>query len=352
MDIPLHVTLRRKFRSFLYKIMSLFIKNNTTNTTLNPDEIQSILIVRPNYRIGNLLFLTPLLEQLQTNMPHTKVDIIVGMKLAGDILQEIPNVKNVFSLPRDILYKPHKFLEILLKVRKTRYDLVLNISAGSLSSELVTLLTKATYKASFESNKTLIPLTHKIKREHLFEHAGSKPLELLKIFPFKLPTKEQELQIFLTQEEKKKAKDDFEKLLQNNPKQKVISIFRNARFDKKIEDSWWLEWFEALKKIDKDIVVVDVLSPDVPTKLHHDMLEYQNKNLRILGAFFQQTSLYISADTGPLHLALASKAKTLALFNKTSKERYGTLGEENLTLDINNLTPQEVAQESYNLLVK
>ncbi len=353
MDIPLHVRLRRGFRSFLYTLLSSFIKQETSKELVDPREIQTILIVRPNYRIGNLIFLTPLIEQLQKNIPNVQIDIIVGLKLAGDILQEIPSVDNVFALPRDVLYKPHKLFTLIKNVRAKKYDLVLNISGGSFSSQLVTLLTRAKYKASFENKKRIIPLTHSIEKQNLFKHSGSQPLELLRLFPFELPKTSQQLNIFLTPKEEQKGKEELEKLLQTTTplsSVKTVAIFRNARFDKKIEDSWWTEWFEALRELDNNIVVIDVLSPDIPAKLHQDMLQYQNKNLRILGAFFKATSLYISADTGPLHLALASNAKTLALFNKTSKEVYGTLGDENLTLDINNLSPKDVALKTYQLL--
>jgi len=93
--------------------------------------------------------------------------------------------------------------------------------------------------------------------------------------------------------------------------------------------------------------VIDILSPDILSRLNNDFLEYSNKNLRILGAFFSLCDMYISADTGPMHLASASNAKTLALFNKTNIESYGTLGKKDKTLDIENLTAKNVAQLTY-----
>jgi len=88
----------------------------------------------------------------------------------------------------------------------------------------------------------------------------------------------------------------------------------------------------------------DILSPDIPTKLNSKVLSYSNKNLRVLGAFFKLCNLYVSADTGPMHLAVASGAKVLALFNKTDIEVYGALGDGNKTIDIENLLPKSVAK--------
>ena len=136
-------------------------------------------------------------------------------------------------------------------------------------------------------------------------------------------------------------------LSNTSSKTKKIALFRNARFDKKIQDDWWNNWYKELIKIDKNIVIIDILSPDILTKLNNNFLEYSNKNLRILGAFFKNCDMYISADTGPLHISYASGAKTFALFNKTSINKFGTLGDSNKTININSLTPKDVAKQSY-----
>ncbi|SFV75653.1 Lipopolysaccharide heptosyltransferase III [hydrothermal vent metagenome] len=350
MKIPLHVKIRKKTRALLYTFLGFLAQKKETQHFIDKKEIKTILIIRPNYRIGNLIFLTPLINELAKEIPEAKIDIIVGMKLAGDILQPMPNVSNVFAIPRELLYKPFKLFAFIKQIRSKKYDLALNITAGSFSSELVTLLVASKYKASFENEKTFIPLTHTIKYQNLYIHSGSRPLELLKLFTNNLPKQEVMLDIKLTPKEQQLGQQEL--LKQTEKKGKTIALFRNARFDKKIEDKWWLEWYEALITIDSSLIVIDILSPDIPKKLHQDMLEYQNKNLRLLGAFFRACDLYVSADTGPLHLALASQANTLALFNKTSIQIYGTLGGNNKTIDINNLSPQEVANITYAQLQK
>jgi len=340
MKIPLHSKLRKSFRKLFYKVVSKKQKN--IQTFIDKNEIKSIIIIRPNYRIGNIIFLTPLINELQKELPNAKIDILVGMKLAGDILKPMPNVNNIFDIPRDLLKKPTKLYKFIKNIQQTNYDLAINISAGSVSSEIATALTNAKYKASFYNEKSFINLTHIIKKENLYKHTGSKPLEFLKLFNTKLPTQDIELDIKLTDDEIKTAKEDLENLVKNK-NAKTIVLFRNARFDKKIPDEWWQEWYEELMKIDSSIVIIDILSPDILVKLNKDVLEYSNKNLRLLGAFFKASNLYISADTGPLHLSTASKSKTLALFNKTSIEKFGTVGDMHKTLDINNLTPKDVA---------
>jgi len=353
MKIPLHSRLRREFRTLIYTALSKLTPKAKTDTFIDKNEIKSILIVRPNYRIGNIIFLTPLINELAKLMPEAKIDLIVGMKLAGKILEPMPNVERVIDIPRKLLLHPIELIKLIKKTRAKRYDLVLNISAGSVSSEIVTALANAKYKASFQNDKTFIRLTHTVKRENLYKHSGSRPLELLKLFNDGLPASDVLLDIKLSESERLQAKKELHELLKRSDiseNVKVIALFRNARFDKKIPDAWWNEWHKALLELDKNIVVIDILSPDIPQKLNEQMLEYSSKDLRALGAFFHACDLYVSADTGPLHLASAADAKVLALFNKTDKATYGVLEAKSKTLDINGLTSDEVAKITLEML--
>jgi ADP-heptose:LPS heptosyltransferase len=354
MKYPLHVIIRKKVSSVLNGVLSLFSRKKPHATTIELKEIKSIVLIRPNYRIGNLLFLTPLINELGKYFPDAKIDIIVGMRLAGKILEPMPNVARVIDIPRKLLLHPLEMFSYIKKTRKKKYDVAINISGGSTSAQIVTSLVKAKYKASFASDKLWAGFTHTQERGlKNYKHMGLESLEFLRFFNIDYPKEMPTLDIRLTQEEIAGAKNELQTLLQKNhieADKKVIAIFRNARFDKKIPDTWWEEWLRELEKLDKNIVVIDILSPDIPTKLNSKVLEYSNKNLRLLGAFFKACDLYVSADTGPMHLAVASGAKVLALFNKTNAEVYGALGEKNKTIDVEDLSANEVAKITQDFL--
>jgi len=354
MKYPLHVIIRKKLSNFLNGMLALFSKKTAQQKYIDISEIKNILIIRPNYRIGNLIFLTPFINELQKNIPDVKIDIIVGMKLAGNILEPMPNVDKVIDIPRKLLLHPLEMLRYIQLTRAKQYDVAINISGGSTSAQIVTALVNAKYKASFASEKLWADFTHIQERgTKRYRHMGLESLEFLRFLNIDFPKQEPTLDIKLTQDEIEKAKHDLGKLLHSNnvgAETKMIAIFRNARFDKKIADEWWSEWLNELQKLNKNIIVIDILSPDIPQKLNDKVLAYSNKDLRVLGAFFKACDLYISADTGPMHLAVASSAKVLALFNKTNMKVYGTLGEKNKTIDIENLLPQDVAKITVDLL--
>ncbi|ADN09599.1 glycosyltransferase family 9 protein [Sulfurimonas autotrophica] len=354
MKYPLHVIVRKKLSSLINGVLSFFTRKSAHQKYIDVNEIKNILIIRPNYRIGNLIFLTPLINELQKNIPNAKIDIIVGMKLAGKILEPMPNVDKVIDIPRKLLLHPLEMFAYIHKTRAKKYDVALNISGGSTSAQIVTALVKAKYKASFSSDKLWADFTHIQERgrpTHI--HMGLEPLEFLRFFNIEVPQQKPNLDIKLTQDEINEAKNDLQTLLHVNnisADKKVIAIFRNARFDKKISDVWWSQWIDELLKINPNTIIVDILSPDIPQKLNEKVLEYSNKNLRVLGAFFKTCDLYVSADTGPMHLAAASGAKVLALFNKTNMEVYGALGEQNKTVDMETLLPQDVAKITINCI--
>ena len=353
MKIPLHVRARKSINNLINKTLSSLNNATASGEFIDKNEIKSVIIVRPNYRIGNLIFLTPLINELCERLPNAKIDLIVGMKIAGDVLRPLPNVDKVISVPRELLRRPMQLYDFIKETRKKKYDLAINVMGASTSSQMVTSLLSAKYKASFYNEKSWGKLTHTTPYEGTYKHIGLQSLELLKLFNVSPPIENLKLDVKLTDDETKKAKEDLKAVLKGrdlNADSKVVSVFRNARFDKKIVDEWWSEWLDELLALNENVIVVDILSPDVPSKLNDKVLEYSNKNLRILGAFFKECDLYVSADTGPMHLAAASDAKVLALFNKTNIEAFGALGDKSKTIDVNDLSPKEVAKITMDFL--
>ena len=345
---PLHVKIRRKSREYLQRFLQLFIsQKNITSKKINKDEIKSIIIIRPNYRIGNLLFLTPLINELGKIVPNAKIDVLVGMRLAGDVLQGMPNIDKVIDIPRKLLIEPIKFYKMIKNIRSKKYDLAINVVAGSVSSEIATLLINSKYKVSYFSDKTFIPLTHIVKCEGIYQHSGSQILEILKIFTDDLPKGEQELDVKLSKDEIEYGKKELEKLLKESnlpTNSKTIALFRNARFEKKIPNEWWESLIKEIKRLDNSIVIIDILSPDIPQKLNDECLEYSNKDLRKLGAFFRACGVYLSADTGPLHLACASKAKVIGLFDRTNPKTYGPIGKNDIVINYTNTNFEKISK--------
>ena len=347
MNIPLHLKIRRIFNSGFNFFLAKAFPQQAKTTTLDIKEIKTIVLIRPNYRIGNIIFLIPLINEIAEHNADIKIDLFIGSASVGKILQPMPNIDKIIDISRKLLLNPFKLYSFIKASRVKKYDLCINIAAGSLSSQIVTLFINSKYTLSFEDEKSWVPLTHKVKQRSLFSHAALQPLEILEGFGIYNYKHKKELDLKLTSIEKEKAKKDFTNLLNqcDVPKNAIIiAIFRNARFDKKLATEWWINFIEKMKELNKRYIFIDILSPDIPTKLSKEVLEYSNKDLRKLAAFFTHCDMFISADTGPLHLAAASGVNSVGLFNHTIIAAYGTLGEHNLNIDLDKSNEQEVAK--------
>jgi len=349
MGLPLHSRLRQKIKKISDAMLLFLFPTDVSHERIPTDEIHRILVIRINYRIGNILFTTPLLRALEQRFPDAKIDILIGAAYPAPLLKGFTNVQNVFHFPRKLLKNPYALYQYIQQLRAEHYDLVMNLNAGSASDRGATFLARGTYKLGFNTLRNWSPLTHVVDYPKRIIHESLKPLYLMSSFGNKPTDFPQRMDISLSKEEQSNGKNELQKRLaaqgyiwQNGVK--IIGIFRDARFEKKIDNVWWQEWYMQMKLLNPNALFIDILSPDVKEKLNKDLYTLHESNLRILGSILSQMNLFVCGDTGPMHLASASLVPTIALFKTSAPDLYGTLGEHDLSLIIASKSPQEIAQ--------
>ena len=63
-------------------------------------DIKRILICRPNHRLGNLLLITPLLQEVIETFPSAKIDLFVKGGIAPSLFLNYSNIGRIIQLPR------------------------------------------------------------------------------------------------------------------------------------------------------------------------------------------------------------------------------------------------------------
>jgi hypothetical protein len=58
-------------------------------------EINRVLISRPNHRLGNLLLITPLVQEVIATFPDCKIDLFVKGGLAPIVFQNYKNINYI-----------------------------------------------------------------------------------------------------------------------------------------------------------------------------------------------------------------------------------------------------------------
>lgn len=350
MGLPLHSRLRKKLKNLLNSLLFFLFPTRSSHDPIPASGIRRILIIRINYRIGNILFTTPLLRALERRFPDATIDYLVGAAYTVPLLKGSGNVDQVYDFPRKLLKHPLELYRYIRRLRSERYDLVINLNTGSASDRAATFLARSTFKLGFDAPGNWSPSTHAVIPPPGAVHEALKPLHLMKAFgndPSEFP---QKMDIALSSAEREAGRAELRKRLEAqgyvwNGSARRIALFRDARFEKKIDSEWWREWYSEMKRLNPDAVFIDILSPDVKDRLAEGVYLLSEKNLRFLGGILSQMSLFVCGDTGPMHLASASGVPTVALFKATAPALYGTLGESDLSLNIASMPPQAVAAE-------
>ncbi|MCK9372517.1 MAG: glycosyltransferase family 9 protein [Sulfuricurvum sp.] len=348
MGLPLHSRLRQKIKNALNSVLTTLIPVHTTHEKIPVDEIHRILVIRVNYRIGNILFTTPLLRALEQRFPDAKMDILIGAAYPAPLLKGFSTVDNVFDFPRKLLKEPLSLLSYIRHLRSTRYDLVINLNIGSASDRGAAFLARGTYKLGFDAPGNWSPSTHTVTLPSGQIHEALKPLYLMEAFGNRPDDYPQKMDIALSPFERSEGLKELQKRLADQgclrkEGGKIIGMFRDARFEKKIDNGWWSAWYAQMRQLHPEALFIDILSPDVKEKLDASLCFILESNLRRLGAMLSQMDMFVCGDTGPMHLASASMVPTVALFKASTPTLYGTLGEYDRSVTIADHTPQEIA---------
>lgn len=334
----LHIQLRKKLSLFIQRTLRKIFLKTPLNSIIDTDNIKKILVVRINYRIGNILFTTPLLNALSKQFPTAQIDMILGAPFITPLIEGMPSINKVYSFDRKLLKHPLQVFKLRKEINQNNYDLMVLSSGMSTSDTLISWLINAQYKIGFYDKNSFKKLTHTVSASEDVEHEALVPLSIMQA----LGTSEEQsfdhyLDIQLTVEEKDRVA--------NTSVSNAIGIFRDARNEKKIDDEWWKELISELGILDTSVNFVDILDPNNQIPLQKDISTISEKNLRVLAAKIGNLKAFICGDTGPMHLASATLTPTVALFKTTSPALYGTLGKNDLSLVMKEKSVKDIAKE-------
>jgi len=350
MGISLRAQIRKQLRTVLNRSLALLFPAAASGQSLPREQLHRILVVRTNHRIGNLLFLTPLLRALHTLLPGCQIDLVISLPAASVLLQPLPGIGQIFVLPKSAFTSVPVIVRLLRQLSTNHYDLIIEPNGKSASGRLVAALIKSRWKLGFYIAGSWSPLTHWVALPREIQHEASRPLQLLQAISgneqYPAPAT---LELALSDEEKQNGVRYLQHSLAHCPGYDkgdflILGLFRLARRDKRIADSWWLNLVQELRSIAPSICILEIVSPDEPTALLDGGPTIQLSDLRQLAAVMSQLDGFISADTGPMHLASAANTPTIAFFNSTTADIYGPVGNNDLALEQHKLSVPALAE--------
>ena len=340
-------TLRRNARQLMGRVLARMMGPRTATGQLSPDQISSVLVCRINGRIGNTLFLTPLLRRIHEILPHAAIDVATSYPQAYELLQSLPGMRQVIAFPHKGPGLARRYLGALRQLRAQRYDLAIDPVPESTNGRIALSICRARYRVGFTSGSQWAPLTHAIPETPPM-HQGVQPVYLLsRAFNVPFDPRGLQLSLQLRPQEIEAGRAALAAAMSQAAgtaeTSRAFGFFAHATATKTIPRSWWLEFWQSFLALQPDAVPVEFLPPrTAPTNPSFATLQFPST--RALTAAMGATRMFISADTGPMHLASSTSVPTVALFQATDPSLYGPLKPVDVAIDITASTSQEVAR--------
>jgi heptosyltransferase-3 len=340
--------LRHRAREYLGWLLARLVGRHHYATSLRPEQITTVLICRINGRIGNTLFLTPLIRYLHELLPDAAIDLALAYPHAEELLRAMPGVRRVLVFPHGKLQQIGRYLSALRALRAVRYDLAIDPTEFSTSGRVMLALARSRYRLGFANSFQWAPLTHAVPLAREAMHQAVRPLYLAqRIFGAPPLHREARLWLPLPQAELAQGRRVIAAAMgegQLSTPSNAFGFFAHAANLKLIDRSWWLEFWQAFLALEPLAIPVEFLPSAAHPPTDARFVSLHLRSTRELTAAIAATRMFISTDTGPMHLAGTTAVPTVALFQASDPELYGPLKPDDLAIDITRCTPREVAQ--------
>jgi len=319
---------------------------------LASESIRSVLVCRLNARMGNALFLTPLIHQLHELLPEATIDVASAYPQAQDLFGHLPGVRAVIVFPYKGVQIPWRYVTALARVRGHHYDLVIDPTTNSTSSRVVLGLCRARLRLGVAAEHQWAPLTHAVHDSLMPPHRAIQPVFLLHwaLGVAHVPSR---LQLSIGRDATELAearalvRRALERQGQDPSSARPVGFFAHATGAKRFGRESWLKFWTSFQQLAPEAVPVEFLPTPHAAPMSPSFAALHVPTPRRLAAAMEQMGMFISADTGPMHLASSTAMPTVALFRASEPVFYRPLKPSDLTLDATHHSAAVLARLCY-----
>ncbi len=325
------------FISALDKFKRLFSK---VVEQKSPSSANKILFIK-FWGMGSIILSAPLIRSVRHKYPKAKI-IFLTFSTNKEICELIGMIDEIIYLDRDNFYRFFLgTIKMFVRLRREKIDIVFNLEFFARFPSIITYLSRGKIKVEFHSQllwrgnfpKIKVPFNfYYHNKENFLNLAREIGIEgnYAKLERIKIPQAE---------------RDAVERILGNECIYKdslLIGMNVNAS-DLAYERRWPKENYAKIatylaRKYNSKIVfigaehdagyVADTLNL-MPSK--ENIVNIAGKiNIKKLAALLERCDLFISNDSGPLHLAVAAGTPTVSFFGPETPVLYGPIGSRHL----------------------
>jgi lipopolysaccharide heptosyltransferase III len=294
---------------------------------LRREPIRKILLVRGNFRMGDSVLATPAVFLFRKNFPDAEIDF-VGSPMSRALFQNLP-IDRHYEITRRFPDASWAYFSLIRRIRAGGYDLAVDVS-GSQSA-------MGAFVVGFSGARFRVGLRG--KRDRWLNVRLPKPPERNKyralpalVAALGLVSEEIGPSLILSPEEKAEGVRRVETAVGSGagPAHPILGIFVGGRASrlKRWPAENFLQVASALGRSEARIALfvgpeeknlIDFyrqnLAPGVPV--------FFEPSVRGFAAMVSRCDLFVTCDSGPMHLACAVGARTVAIFQKADHRHWG-----------------------------
>ncbi len=284
-----------------------------------------ILLIRLS-SLGDIVLTTPAIRAVRANFPNAHIAMLVA-KQSADILRENPHLNEIITFDRLAKDKDTgEMWRVVRLLRERKFTLAIDLQR-KFRTEILMYFSGATERVGKGRLCTVrVPEQgNKHATEHYFDilHAVG------------IPAEDQKLELFLTESERRDAVQRLKTAGIVAGKLKV-GLFPGAGW--KLRE-WMPERFAAIgnrlvEHFNADVLIFGGQQESELVQKVANLMEMPaipfagNLQMRQLAACIEQCDLFLTNDTGPMHIAAGVGTRTVSLFGPGNHIRFQPLGVE------------------------
>jgi heptosyltransferase-3 len=320
--------LEKRSKAWLYRWVSAGTSPAKPATPELLRGARRILLVRPNFRLGNALISARLIKAFADGHPDIEIDFI-GTDTTAVLLNNMP-LTHQFSLQRSMLLRPWQLFHLWRSLQHRHYDLVIQVADTSLTGWLCTKMSGARHTLGAQGR---LATSYDWVYETATEDAHAYDVTTYIAKALQLPCEAKPWMV-ISEDEQHQA----QKLLQQLSAQPFdVGVFVGGHLDKRLPLVFWQSLMSQLNTLQTRFIVL--VGPEEETLRPH--LEAYTGDygtlapcmpLRIFAACLKELPRLITPDTGPMHMAVALDVPVTVILNIEGSMKFAPHGPHDTVL--------------------
>jgi ADP-heptose:LPS heptosyltransferase len=324
--IVLRYLLNQRLRSAVHWLMrSSTRREKEERLDLRKEPLKNILIVRATFRMGDSILAIPAILSFRKHFPQARIDF-VGAPISAELFQNLP-IDNHFTITRRYPGSALDYPLLLWRLRSMGYDLAVDVSCSqSASGSFLVGFSRARYRVGLKG-----------KWDQWFNVRIAKQSEINKyrILPDFLRSLGLESDsglpsLALSGAEKEKGKRKIQALASHRFGRPTVGVFVGGR------KTWGKRWpvrnfYELITALyTRGLNVITFIGPEEKNSIgfFRDALDSNipivfEPSSRVFAAMVSNCDLFVTCDSGPMHMACGLGIRTVAIFQNPNFDHWG-----------------------------